>query len=449
MDLFAEQRAEARRRVQPLAVRLRPRSFDEFVGQEHFVGPGRLLRRLLAADRLTSAILCGPAGCGKTTLAEIIAAHTRAAFVTLHAAEAGVKDVRAVLDAARERLLSGQRTVLFLDEIHRFNRAQQDVLLKDVEEGTLILIGATTENPFFAVNGPLLSRSQIFELNALTPEQLEVLLRRALADRERGLGALGATADDAALRLIARSAEGDARRALTALEVAVVSLSAETGSAAAPPHVTVEVAAESMQRKVVPYDATGDLHYDIASAFIKSMRGSDPDAALYWLARMLEGGEDPRFIARRIAICASEDVGNADPQAVILAAAALQVTLAVGVPECEYALAQATTYVACAPKSNAVTVAIGAARQDVREGLALPVPNHLRDRSYAGAARLGRGAGYQYPHNDPAGAPAQDYLGALRCYYNPTERGFEAQIAATLRRLREARGRPPTETGTD
>ncbi len=450
MDLFADQRAAAQRQVQPLAVRLRPRSFDEFVGQEHFAGPGRLLRRLLAVQRLTSAILFGPPGCGKTTLAEIIAAHSRAAFVTLHAAEAGVKDVRAVIDAARERLLTGRRTVLFLDEIHRFNRAQQDVLLKDVEEGMLILIGATTENPFFAVNGPLLSRSQIFELKPLSPEQLEVLLRRALADRERGLGATQATADDAALRFIAAHAEGDARRALTALEVAVLSLLAETGApSASPPHVTIEIAAESMQRKVVPHDACGDLHYDIASAFIKSLRGSDPDAALYWLARMLEGGEDPRFIARRIAICASEDVGNADPQALVLAAAALQVTLTVGLPECEYALAQAATYVACAPKSNAVTVAIGAARRDVREGPTLPVPDHLRDRSYAGAARLGRGVGYQCPHDHPAAVVAQDYLGASRCYYNPSERGFEAQIAATLRRLRAARQRPAPETGTD
>jgi putative ATPase len=442
MDLFAEQQEAALRRVQPLALRMRPRTWDEFVGQEHFAGPGKLLRRLLEADRLTSAILYGPPGSGKTTLARLISAYTKAAFVTLHAAEAGVKDVRAVIEAARGRLAAGgQRTVLFLDEIHRFNRAQQDVLLNDVEEGVLILVGATTENPFFSINSPLISRSQIFELHPLTPEQIEHLLRRALADADRGLGQTGAVCDEEALRFLAERAEGDARRALSALEVAVLS---QHGNGR-PPHLTLEVAAESMQRKAIPYDASGDAHYDIASAFIKSMRGSDPDAALYWLARMLEGGEDPRFIARRIAICASEDVGNADPQATVLAAAAVQITEAVGLPECQFALAQATVYVACAPKSNAVTLAIAAARKDVREGLTLPVPGHLRDASYPGAARLGRGQGYQYPHDDPAGYVAQDYLGAARKYYNPTQRGQEGRLARTLRALRKDRGKPPAD----
>ncbi len=435
MDLFAEQRQAAFSRVNPLPVRMRPRDLSEFVGQDHFAGPGKLLRRLLEADRLTSAILYGPPGCGKTTLARLIATYTQAEFITLHAAEAGVKDVRGVIDQARQRLAAcDQRTILFLDEIHRFNRAQQDVLLRDVEEGVLILIGATTENPFFSVNTPLISRSQVFELHALEPEHIEQLLRRALADTERGLGQVNAKCDDDALRFIAERADGDARRALAALEVAVLSQT----SSADPPHVTAEVAAESLQCKAISYDATGDTHYDVASALIKSMRGSDPDAALYWLARMLEGGEDPRFIARRIAICASEDVGNAAPQAAVLAAAALQITASVGLPECQYALAQAVTYIACAPKSNAVTTAIAAARQDVRDGLTLPVPDHLRDSHYSGAARLGRGEGYLYPHDFPGGYVPQDYLGADKKYYNPTDRGHEARMAHDLRALRTA-----------
>jgi putative ATPase len=433
MDLFAGQREAALKKVQPLAVRMRPQALEEFVGQEHFAGDGALLRRLLEADRLTSAIFFGPPGSGKTTLARLIANHTNADFETLHAAEAGVKDVRQVIHAARERLTaSGQRTVLFLDEIHRFNRAQQDVLLKDVEEGVLILIGATTENPFFSVNRPLVSRSQIFELHSLSVDQIEQLLRRALADEERGLGATGVKCDDEALHYLATRADGDARRALNALEVAVLSQQ-KSGT----PHVDVAAAAESMQKKLVPYDAMGDDHYDVASALIKSMRGSDPDATLYWLARMLEGGEDPLFIARRIAICASEDVGNADPQAAVLASAALHITANIGLPECQFALAQAAVYNALAPKSNAVTMAIGQARQDVRDGVTLPVPNHLRDAHYSGAQRLGRGAGYVYPHNSPEGYVEQDYLGTAKTYYNPTNRGREGELSQRLRELRE------------
>ena len=433
MSLFADQERAALQRVQPLAVRMRPRSIAEFVGQSHFMGPGKLLRRLLEADRLASAVFFGPPGCGKTTLARLIADQTQAHFETLHAAEAGVKDVRAVIEQARTALVrSGRRTVLFLDEIHRFNRSQQDSLLKDVEDGVLILIGATTENPFFSINGPLLSRSHLFEFQALNPDEISDLLRRALADAERGLGDTAATIDDAALRLLAESAEGDARRALTALEVAVRSQPGATS----PPHVTIEVAVESMQRKSVPSDAAGDTHYDLASALIKSMRGSDPDAAIYWLARMLEGGEDPRFIARRIAICASEDVGNADPRAIMIAAAAVQVAELVGLPECEFALAQAATYIACAPKSNAVTLAIHAAREDVRSKPVLPVPAHLRDRHYPGAAKLGRGQGYIYPHDHAGAFVVQDYLGDARRYYNPTDRGDEQRLAERLARLR-------------
>ncbi|TWT44669.1 Replication-associated recombination protein A [Phycisphaerae bacterium RAS1] len=438
-DLFAEQRRQAQRMVEPLAVRMRPQTLDEFVGQQHFIGEGKLLRRLLESDRLSSALFYGPPGCGKTTLAQLVAGHTRAAFETLHAAEAGVKDVRRVIDDAQHRLLAeGRRTVLFLDEIHRFSRAQQDALLKDVESGLLTLIGATTENPFHSVTGPLISRSQVFEFKPLGEEEISTLLRRALAGPPRGLSAAGVAVDDAALRFIAQRSDGDARRALGALEVAVLSeqAAASRSRPPRPPHVTLDVAADSMQVKTVAYDKAGDTHYDIASAFIKSMRGSDPDAAVYWLARMLEGGEDPRFIARRIAICASEDVGNADPQALLVAAAAAQTTELVGLPECEYALAQAAIYVACAAKSNRCAEAIWAARADVREKPLLNVPNHLRDRSYGGAERLGRGDGYRYPHDAPGGFVEQDYLGEKRSYYNPSEIGDEARLGEVLRRRR-------------
>ena len=412
---------------------MRPRTLDEFVGQESFLGPDKLLRRLLEADRLTSAIFYGPPGSGKTTLAHVIAQRTQSAFETLHAADAGVKDVRKVLDAALGRLSSrGQRTVLFLDEIHRFNRAQQDTLLRDVERGTLVLLGATTENPFHSVNGPLISRSNVFEFKPLSPAELTLLMRRALSDAERGLGASQAGVDDEAIQLIAEQANGDARRALSALETAVLSQQAHDKN----PHVTATDAAESMQRPYAAFDKSGDTHYDVASAFIKSMRGSDPDAALYWLARMLEGGEDPRFIARRIAICASEDVGNADPQAIVVAASAAQIAHLVGLPECEYALAQSAVYVACAPKSNAVTLAIGAAREDVRSKPLLPVPAHLRDASYASASKLGRGVDYKYPHDYPDGFVVQDYLGTERLYYNPTNHGEERRLLERLRELR-------------
>jgi len=418
---------------------MRPRTLEEFVGQEHFLGEGKLLRRLLLADRLTSAIFYGPPGTGKTTLAQIIANYTRAAFEHLHAAAAGVKEVREVLERARGRLENaGQRTVLFIDEIHRFNRAQQDVLLDDVENGTVILIGATTENPFFTVNAPLVSRSQIFQFEPLSKEHIKTILRRALEDPQRGLGKLSVEVTDEAMEFLAEMSDGDARRALSALEVAVLSqLKSHTGTGAAEKIVVdLHVAAESIQRKALVYDDKGDAHYDHISAFIKSVRGSDPDAAIYWLARMLESGEDPRFIARRIAILASEDIGNADPQALLVAAAAYLITERIGMPECQLTLAQATIYLACAPKSNASAVAIWQAISDARNQRTVPVPKHLRDPHYRGAARLGHGKGYVYPHATPEGFVQQEYLGVDKTYYRPTDRGFEKQIAEFLSRLR-------------
>ena len=466
MDLFSQQRRDAFNKVQPLAVRMRPRTLEEFLGQEHFVGPGKLLRRILTADRLSSAIFYGPPGTGKTTLAHIIAQHTQAHFVELNAASASVKDVREVIEQAKNRLAgkSGQRTVLFLDEIHRFNRAQQDVLLSDVENGLIILIGATTENPFFAVNSPLVSRSQIFQFESLTEESIRTLLRRAIADRERGVGQYNVQITDEALGHLAKTCDGDARRALLALEVAVLSQvrreetedrrqkaeGAEVAEAGAGVgeaiQIDLRVAEDSIQRKAIVYDATGDEHYDAASALIKSMRGSDPDAAIYWVARMLEAGEDPRFIARRIAICAAEDVGNANPQALVVANAAAQVTMLVGMPECQLVLAQAAIYVACAPKSNACSMAIWTAAKDVREGRTIPVPRHLRDTHYPGAARLGHGEGYEYAHDHPGGFVDQDYLGVEKRYYVPTDRGYEARIREYLSRLqawREGKGSGP------
>ena len=362
-DLFRAERNAHLRQAQPLAARLRPRSLDEFVGQQHFLGPGKLLRRLLQADRLGSAVFHGPPGSGKTALAQLVALHTRGRFVPLNAVASGTKELREVLDAARTEVeTTGRRTVLFVDELHRFNRSQQDVLLPDVEEGRIVLVGATTQNPFFAVVAPLLSRSQIFTFEPLSRDEVLTLLRRALADAERGLGAVEVRVHDEALAFLAEVCDGDARRALNALEVAVLS--------AGPPPVelTLELSRESIQRKALVFDPTGDAHYDVASAFIKSLRGSDPDAALYWLARMLESGEDPRFVARRLVILASEDIGNADPRALPLAMATAQAVEFVGLPECQLNLAQAVAYLALAPKSNAATVAIGRAREDVPRG---------------------------------------------------------------------------------
>ena len=442
MSLFAQTEAANLKSAQPLAARMRPRALAEFVGQSHFLGEGKLLRRLLKADRLGSVIFYGPPGTGKTTLARLLAVESRRRFRQLSAVTSGVKDLRELLEEARDELAGGgERTLLFIDEIHRFNKAQQDALLPDVEEGVVTLVGATTANPFFAVNSALVSRSQVFQFEPLSPEDIKTLVGRAILDKERGLGTHNVVMHEDALEFLAQVSDGDARRALSALEIGVLSTDER------PLEFTRALAVESVQRKAVEYDATGDSHYDSISALIKSLRGSDPDAGLYWLARMLEGGEDVRFLCRRLVILASEDVGNADPQALVLAVAAMQACEYVGLPECQLPLAQAVTYLACAPKSNASTIAIGEARRDVSEGRLLPVPVHLRDTHYPGAKRLGHGEGYEYAHNAEGGIAAQDYLGVDREYYQPVDRGFETELAERLARirakLRESRAPPP------
>ena len=434
MSLFEAAEAANFRAAKPLAARMRPTTLDEFVGQQHFLGEGKLLRRLLAADRLGSVIFFGPPGTGKTTLASLLAGATRSRFRQLSAVASGVKELRELLDEARDRLAAaGQKTLLFVDEIHRFNRSQQDVLLPDVEEGVVILVGATTQNPFFAINSALVSRSRVFEFKPLSIDEIKSLLLRAVTDQQRGLGAEAVEIEPDALQFLAEVSDGDARRALSALEVGVLS------SNVRPLKFTRALAEESVQRKAVEYDNNGDAHYDSASALIKSIRGSDPDAALYWLARMLEGGEEVRFLTRRLVILASEDVGNADPHALPLAVAAMQACEFVGLPECRLTLAQAVTYLACAPKSNASTIAIGEATSDVREGRLLPVPVHLRDKHYPGAKRLGHGEGYEYAHNAEDAVAAQDYLGVEREYYRPVDRGFESELAERLKFIREAK----------
>ncbi len=436
MDLFAEQKKQHRSQVEPLAARMRPRTLEEFLGQEDFLGEGKLLRRMLEADRLSSALFYGPAGTGKTTLATVIAARTSAYFAQVNAAAVGVKEVRVILDDARQRLeASGQRTIFFVDELHRFSKSQQDVLLGDVENGTVILIGATTENPFFAINTPLISRSQIFQFQPLSTDNLKKLMHRAIKDSSRGLGKHHVSLSDEAADHLAKICDGDARRALTALEIAVLSQVCSTQSEAEVV-VDLEVAAESIQRKAITYDAGGDGHYDSISAMIKSIRGSDPDAAVYWLARMLEGGEDPRFVARRIIISASEDIGNAEPRGLILAQSAAAATLVVGMPECQLILAQAVIYLASAPKSNACAKAIWGAAEDVRTGQTIPVPKHLKSAKYKSAEKLGSGIGYQYPHDAQDGIVKQDYLGVDKFYYLPTDRGWEAQAKAYLEQVR-------------
>lgn len=431
-DLFTHAEAANLAQVQPLAARMRPASLAEFVGQQHFLGEGKLLWRMLQARRLGSVIFYGPPGTGKTTLARLLAMETDCRFRQLSAVTSGVKDVREILEDARHEVAAGGRpTLLVIDEIHRFNRAQQDALLPDVEEGVVILVGITTANPFFAVNDALVSRSRVFEFQPLSVGDIKTVVRRALSDPERGLGQYQATIDEDALQFLAEVCDGDARRALGTLEIAVLSSAVPRGL-----RISTELIADAVQRKAIRYDPTGDDHYDAASALIKSIRGSDPDAGIYWLARMLEGGEDVRFLARRLVILASEDIGNADPHALPLAVAAMQACELVGLPECQLTLAQAVTYLACAPKSNAATLAISEARQDIREGRLLPVPRHLQDSHYAGAKRLGHGEGYQYAHDAPDAIAAQDYLGIERQYYRPTERGFEKELADRLEQIR-------------
>ncbi|KPK37373.1 MAG: AAA family ATPase [Phycisphaerae bacterium SG8_4] len=443
----------------PLAARMRPRRIDEFIGQRHFLGPDRLLTRMLEADRLSSLIFYGPPGVGKTSLAQVIANRTRAMFYSLSAPAATVKDIRQVIADARDRLASSAtRTVLFIDEIHRFNRAQQDVLLDDVEAGVLILIGATTENPFFSVNSPLISRSTVFRFEPLSQAEILKLLRTALDDPERGLGKFNVEADAMSLEYLALMSDGDARKALTALEIGVLSQAARAPEREADlerdnsvTKFNLEIAKESIQQKTIDYDGTGDTHYDLASALQKSMRGSDPDATVYWLARMLAGGEDTRFVARRIAVCAAEDVGNADPMATVLAAAAVQISEFVGLPEAQLALAQAALYVACAPKSNASASAIWQAMSDVKQQPTQRVPKHLKDSHYAAAKKAGFGADYKYPHNFVNGFVPQEYLpaGAKKKYYVPKGSGHEKDIQRYLQKLQTLiQNSKPVENGS-
>jgi putative ATPase len=441
-DLFSTSSAGAPAReegrafaAQPLAARLRPRTLEEFAGQQHILAPGQLLRRAIEADRIQSLIFYGPPGTGKTTLAQIIARQTRSHFERLSGVESNVGEMRRVLAAAANRQENtGQSTILFIDEIHRFNKAQQDVLLPDVESGVVRLIGATTHNPFFFVNSPLVSRSQIFELTALGEEDLRQVLGRALRDAERGLGGMNIQADEAALRHLATMADGDARKALNSLEIAALTTPpGPTGQI----HIDLSAAEQCIQKKAVVYDGDEDAHYDTISAFIKSMRGSDADAALYWLAKMIHAGEDPRFITRRILICAAEDVGLADPMALVLASAAHQAAEFVGWPEARIPIAEATIYIATAHKSNSAYLAIDAALEDVRSGRTLAVPERLRDTHYAGAQRLGHGADYKYAHDFPGHFVAQDYLGAARKYYEPTDQGSEKKIKERVERWRE------------
>ncbi len=420
-------------RPQPLAARMRPRSLAEYVGQAHILGPGQLLRRAIEADRIQSLIFFGPPGTGKTSLAQIIALQTSSKFERLSGVESNVADMRRVLSSATNRRENtGLSTILFIDEIHRFNKAQQDVLLPDVESGVVRLIGATTHNPFFFINSPLVSRSQIFELRPISEEDLFALLQRALADPERGLGYLKIQADEAALRHLAKLSDGDARKALNSLEIAALTTDPDA-SGVIP--INLAVAEQSIQKKAIVYDDE-DAHYDTISAFIKSMRGSDPDATLYWLAKMIQAGEDPRFIARRIVVHAAEDVGLADPMALVLANAAFQAAEFIGWPEARIPLAEAAIYIATATKSNSTILAIDAAIKDVESGRTLAVPEHLRDSHYRGAKQLGHGEGYQYAHDHPEHFVVQDYLGADKRYYEPTDQGVEKKIKERLEKWR-------------
>ena len=437
MDLFDYMRQENGKKESPLASRMRPTTLDEVVGQQHIIGKDKLLYRAIMADKISSIIFYGPPGTGKTTLAKVIAHTTSAEFTSINATAAGKKDMEQVVENAKNmRGMYGKKTILFIDEIHRFNKGQQDYLLPFVEDGTIILVGATTENPYFEVNGALLSRSIIFELKPLSQDDIKKLLLRALQDQEKGLGSYGATIDDDELDFLSDMANGDARSALTAIELGVLTTEP---SADGKIHITLSVASECIQRRVVKYDKSGDNHYDTISAFIKSMRGSDPDAAIYYLARMLYAGEDVKFIARRIMICASEDVGNADPQALQVAVAAAQAVERIGMPESQIILAQAVNYVACAPKSNASYLSIGAAMQMVANGQTPPIPTHLQDSHYKSAGKLGHGLGYQYAHDFKNHYVQQQYLPDALVgtqFYEPTEMGYEKKIREHLERIR-------------
>ena len=429
MDLFDYMREQKMEGESPLASRLRPTSLEEVVGQRHIIGKDKLLYRAIKADKLGSVIFYGPPGTGKTTLAKVIANTTSAEFTQLNATVAGKKDMEEIVSGAKNRLgMYGKKTILFVDEIHRFNKGQQDYLLPFVEDGTLILIGATTENPYFEVNGALISRSLIFELRPLEKEDIKTLLKRAVYDERKGMGSFGAEIDEDALEFLADISGGDARNALNAIELGILTTKrSEDGKI----HITLEVASECIQKRVVRYDKTGDNHYDTISAFIKSMRGSDPDAAVYYLAKMLYAGEDVKFIARRIMICASEDVGNADPMALTVAVSAAQAVERVGMPESQIILAQAVTYVATAPKSNAACNGIFAAMDAVKNRKTPPVPAHLQDKHYKGAEKLGHGLGYKYAHDYRNHYVKQQYLPdgmEQEQFYYPTEMGYEKQI---------------------
>ena len=450
-SLFDSEERENRVKAMPLAARMRPNFLSEFVGQEHFLGEGKLLRRLLKSDRLGSVIFYGPPGTGKTTLAYLLARESRSVFKQLSAVSDGVKQLREILVQAKDRLSAeGRKTLLFVDEIHRFNKSQQDVLLPEVEQGIVTLVGATTENPFFTINNALLSRSRIFQFEPLSETNIIELLNRAIKSKEHGLGIYPIHLHEDAASYLAAVCDGDARRALSTLEIGVLSSldelhRKEDGSWEGTIEFTKELAAESLQRRLVGYDRDGDDHYNTISALIKSVRGSDPDAGIYWLARMLEGGEDVRFLARRLIILASEDIGNADPHALPLAVAAAQACEIIGLPECQLTLAQTVAYLAAAPKSNAATTAIETARQDIREGRILPVPRFLRDAHFRGSEQLGH-TGYQYAHNCKDAIAEADYLGIDREYYTPTDRGYEKEIGERLTQIRAVLARAKKQT---